>query len=169
VIVEAGTHNGGSAVFLADIARLNGIDTEVITVDFNPKWTIDPKTRRILSVVGFSTDRAVFKTVEDAVRTRLGEEKGAVLVFLDSDHSRENVLNELLFYSTLVTPASYIVVEDTNINGHPSSPDNGPEPFEAVEDFLRASDLFERDLMCQRNLLTFNPGGWLRRRGEIHV
>lgn len=155
--------------FSLTLRASNGIDTEVITVDFNPKWTIDPRTRGILSVVGFSTDRAVFQAVAEAVRTRIDEEKGAVLVFLDSDHSRENVLNELMLYSPLVTPASYIVVEGTNINGHPSSPDNGPGPYEAVEEFLRASDLFERDLTCQRNLLTFNPGGWLRRRGEINV
>jgi cephalosporin hydroxylase len=66
-------------------------------------------------------------------------------------------------YSRFVTPGSYLVVEDTNVNGHPSFPAHGPGPWEAVQEFLASTDAFEVDRNCERFLLTFNPGGWLRR------
>jgi cephalosporin hydroxylase len=164
VIVETGTHHGGSALYFADIARLNGLDTEVITVDFNPKWSADPEAKGVISMVGYSTDSSIYARVVSEVESRVQGGDRAVLVLLDSDHSYENVLNELRLYSALVTPGSYIIVEDTNINGHPSSPDSGPGPYEAVEEFLRTTNTFDRDLGCQKHLLTFNPGGYLRRK-----
>src|SRR4029434_834476 len=61
----------------------------------------------------------------------------------------------------LVTPGSYLVVEDTNINGHPVYEAFGPGPMEAVQDFLKERDDFEVDRSREKFLLTFNPGGWL--------
>jgi cephalosporin hydroxylase len=63
----------------------------------------------------------------------------------------------------LVTPGSYLVVEDTNINGHPVAPDFGPGPGEALEDFLQGETGFAVDRECEKFQLTFNPRGYLRR------
>jgi cephalosporin hydroxylase len=86
-----------------------------------------------------------------------------VLVVLDSEHSEANVLQELRLYADLVTPGSYVIVEDTNVNGHPSFPEHGPGPWEAVQKFLAEDRRSRPDLECQRHLLMFNPQGWLRR------
>ena len=86
------------------------------------------------------------------------------MVVLDSDHSQENVLRELEVYAPLVTPGQYLVVEDTNVNGHPVLPEHGPGPYEAVQQFLAGTSDFEFDPQCERFLFTQNPGGWLRRR-----
>jgi hypothetical protein len=67
-------------------------------------------------------------------------------------------------YSPLVTPGSYLIVEDTNVNGHPVVPEFGPGPMEAVRDFVRQCPDFEPDLHRETFLLTFNPLGYLRRR-----
>ena len=86
-----------------------------------------------------------------------------LLVLLDSDHSREHVLDELRAYSPLVTPGSYVIVEDTNLNGHPVWPDFGPGPMEAVDIFLSESDDFVIDTSREKFYLTWNPRGYLKR------
>ena len=55
----------------------------------------------------------------------------SVLVILDSDHSARHVSAELEAYAPFVTPGSYMIVEDTNINGHPVATSFGPGPMEA--------------------------------------
>lgn len=49
-----------------------------------------------------------------------------MLVILGSDYHKEHVLKELEIYSKFVSKGSYIIVKDTNINGHPVLPDFGP-------------------------------------------
>jgi cephalosporin hydroxylase len=139
------------------------MDSTVITVDYNPKWMVDPKAHRIESLVGYSTDPLIIQRVHETVATLVAQKPGHVLVVLDSDHSEANVFDELKAYASLVTLGSYVVVEDTNVNGHPSAIDHGPGPYEAAVHFLAENDSFVVDHDCQRFLLTFNPDGWLGR------
>ena len=83
------------------------------------------------------------------------------MVILDSDHSRDHVLQELASYSDVVTPGSYLIVEDTGADL--MSERFGPGPHAAVEEFLAGNQRFERDPDCEKFLFTFQPGGWLRR------
>jgi cephalosporin hydroxylase len=85
------------------------------------------------------------------------------LVILDSDHSRAHVLRELELFAPRVPPGGYVVVEDSNANGNPVLPDFGPGPREAIEEFLAAHPEFEADRSREKFLMTFNPGGYLRR------
>jgi cephalosporin hydroxylase len=62
-----------------------------------------------------------------------------------------------------VTVGSYLIVEDTNINGHPALPEFGPGPWEAVEAFLAETDEFEADHRQEKYFFTMNPNGYLRR------
>ena len=62
-----------------------------------------------------------------------------------------------------MTPGSYLVVEDTNLNGHPVVPNFGPGPMEAVRDFLRERSDFKPDTEQEKFYLSFNPTGYLRR------
>ena len=163
VLIETGTHHGASATFYTDILNSLNIQCEVITVDINPKWHFDPKSKNIHSIVGYSTDLTIFSRVKNITNSILINNPGNVMVLLDSDHCEENVLAELNLYSELVNLGSYIIVEDTNVNGHPSAPSHGPGPYEATDKFLYGNTSFKRDLKCQKFLLTFNPGGWLRR------
>lgn len=163
VLVETGTHHGASALYFSEITKLLGSPVKVITVDINPKWHFDPEKFGITSIVGYSTNQSVLENVRHEVNAVLAHTPGPVLVSLDSDHSEENVTRELELYSPLVTRNSYLIVEDTNVNGHPAALDYGPGPWEAVEKFLITHTEFVRDRSCERHLLTFFPGGWLKR------
>jgi cephalosporin hydroxylase len=87
-----------------------------------------------------------------------------VMVILDSDHQCEHVAKELAAYAPMVTPGCYLIVEDTNVNGHPVVPEYGPGPAEALQQFLVEDDRFELDSSREKLLFTFNPGGFLQRR-----
>jgi len=156
LIVETGTAHGGSALYLATLCEAMG-HGEVVSVDIG-EWPDRPKHDRITYLTASSTDPAAVEQVAERARGA-----GTVLVVLDSDHSRAHVLEELRRYAPLVTPGSYLVVEDTNVNGHPVYRGFGPGPMEAVEVFLQETDAFEVDRGREKLLLTFNPRGWLRK------
>jgi cephalosporin hydroxylase len=158
LIIETGTAFGGSSLFLASICSL--IDHgNVITVDINECETYKKiKHPRVTHLVGSSVDLATLSKIRDSVS--LCEK---VMVFLDSDHNYEHVLNELNLYHDFIPIGGYLVVEDTNINGHPVYPDFGPGPMEALNDFLKINNSFVRAPECERFMLTMNPLGYLKR------
>ena len=85
------------------------------------------------------------------------------MVVLDSDHSQAHVARELELYSPLVTPGCYLVVEDTDVNGHPVNFSHGPGPMEALNEFLPAHPEFVADSSREKFMVTFFPRGWLKR------
>jgi cephalosporin hydroxylase len=169
-VIECGTANGGSALFLACICDLIGHGT-VITVDvaeqgYAPPYSEGrdlerPEHHRIEYVIGSSLDPAWLDEI--AERTANSE---SVLVILDSNHSRDHVLAELRAYGDIVKPGNYIVVEDTDMNGHPILPDYGPGPYEAVQAFLAERSDFEADRSREKFYMTQNPSGYLRKRSD---
>jgi cephalosporin hydroxylase len=155
-IVETGTAYGGSALYLATVC--DAIDHgQIITVD-TQKFDGRPEHRRIEYVFGSSTDPAF---VEDVRQRTYGH---SLTVILDSDHRKAHVLHELLSYGPLVPPGHYLVVEDTNVNGHPVFDEHGAGPWEAVTEFLAFNDDFVLDGACEKFLHTASPRGFLRRR-----
>jgi cephalosporin hydroxylase len=116
-----------------------------------------------MSLIGYSTDLALVEKISKIITEITANQPGHVMVMLDSDYSEANVSEELRLYSPFVTPGSYLIVEDTNLNGHPSAPSHGSGSWEAVEQFLNGTIDFVIDHDCQRYLLIFNPNGWLRR------
>ena len=156
LIIETGTAHGGSAFFMASMCDLvdNG---RIVTIDVSD-YGKRPPHKRISYLLGSSTSDAILEKVKSSIN-----KNDKVLVILDSDHSKRHVLDELRIYNKFVTEGSYLVVEDTNINGHPVKPTFGPGPMEAVEEFLKESGDFAVDKSREKFYLTFNPGGYLRK------
>lgn len=155
VVVESGTAFGGSSYYLASLLDLLGRG-EVITIDIEARPG-QPTHPRITRIIGSSTDPAVVADVRRRVAGR------RAMVILDSDHSQRHVAAELAAYRSLVAPGCYLIVEDTDVNGHPVVPEHGPGPMEAVAAFLPEAPEYELDASRERFMLTLNPGGYLRR------
>jgi cephalosporin hydroxylase len=157
LIIETGTNAGGSALFLAHILDVLG-HGEVVSIDLNSAPR--PGHPRVRYVTGSSSDPDVIASALDRLV------RDVCMVILDSDHTEAHVSRELHLLSPYVTVGSYLIVEDTNINGHPTYPSFGPGPFEAVAKFLPAHPEFVVDASREKFLMTFNPGGYLRRLAE---
>jgi cephalosporin hydroxylase len=160
-IIEAGTRYGGTTLFYASVLSLVNPNGKVITIDIAPETDDASKlplwNQRVEMIVGSSVEPKVTDHIAEEVKGK------KVLVTLDSLHTREHVLKEMQIYSKLVTPGSYLVVQDTNLNGHPVEPNFGPGPMEAVQEFLKTNDNFVADRSREKFFLTFYPGGWLKR------
>ncbi|MHC4573003.1 MAG: CmcI family methyltransferase [Planctomycetota bacterium] len=154
IIIECGTMYGASALFFASCCDLvnNGI---VISIDIQPQEK-RPEHNRITYLHGSSTSQEIINQLQGLL-------KGKVLVILDSLHTKQHVLEELNIYSKMVTSGSYIIVEDTNVGGHPVKKSLYPGAMEAVIDFIASNTNFIIDKTKEKFLLTFNPNGYLKK------
>jgi cephalosporin hydroxylase len=130
---------------------------QIVTVDIQAD-PHRPQHSRITYLQGPSTEDSIAGKIREIVK-----DSSPVMVILDSDHSREQVLQELRLYSPIVTKGSYLIVEDTNINGHPVLELHGAGPMEAIETFLSETDEFTFDREREKFFLTFNPKGYLKK------
>jgi cephalosporin hydroxylase len=160
-IVETGTLYGGTTLFYADVLSQVNPQGKVITIDIAPNVEEASKAALWKQYVEVIVGSSVDPKVTDHVIQETQDKK--VLVTLDSLHTRDHVLKEMEIYSNLITPGGYLVVQDTNINGNPVEPGVGPGPHEAVQEFLKTHDNFVVDRSREKFLLTFYPGGWLKR------
>jgi cephalosporin hydroxylase len=170
IIVETGIAHGGSTIFFASMLELAGGDGRVVAVDVDirahNRTAIEahPLYRRVDMIEGSSIDGGV----KDRVHA-LARGKGAVMVVLDSNHTRDHVLRELELYSPLVTRDSYLVVMDTVVEYMPDDAfvdrpwGKGNNPLTAVREFLQRTDRFVVDKEFEDKLLvTVAPSGYLR-------
>jgi cephalosporin hydroxylase len=162
VILETGVHCGGSTLYLASICDLLGhgrvVACDITLASVQPTVWHHP---RVTLLEGSSTSQHVLEPMRAAASGK------RTMVILDSDHSCNHVLSELREYGPLVSEGCYLICEDTNVNGHPSLPEHGPGPFEAVELYLAEASGWDIDHDCERLLVTFNPKGYLRRAAAI--
>jgi len=158
VVVEIGSCEGGSTLFLAGLLDLLGGGT-VLSLDID-RSKFQARHPRIVEITGDSGSPAIQAEV---ARHCAGKR---TLVIHDGDHRKEAVLVDLEAYAPLVSPGSYLVVEDGIIDQFEHGDGIGtgePGPLEATQEFLAHHPEFTVDGDRERYLLTYNPRGYLRR------
>lgn len=170
LIVETGIAHGGSLIFHASMLALLGGDGRVVGIDIDirkhnrKELEAHPLYPRITLLEGSSVDEDIVRKVYEQATGR-----SSVMVVLDSLHTHDHVLKELLLYSPLVRKGQYLVVLDTVVEKMPSECCSdrpwgvGNNPYTAAKEFLRINDRFVIDSeMNNKLLLSVAPDGYLK-------
>ena len=173
-VIETGIAHGGSLILSSSIMFLNNIkNAEVIGIDIEIRSHNKTEIKKsrfsdmISLIEGSSIDKSVFAQVSKKISN---EDK--VIVFLDSNHTHDHVMEELNLYSKLVSKGSYIVVFDTHVEDMPSDfiwedrPwGKGNNPKTAVHEWIKGNKNFVIDNYLENKLLlTSAPDGFLYKR-----
>ena len=186
LIIETGIAHGGSLILSASLlALLDVCDASRQGDVVNPRAScrkvvgvdidIRPHNRAAIEahplapyiemVQGSSVANETIQAVQ-----RLAQNRSKILVFLDSLHTHDHVMQELEAYAPLVTPSSYCVVFDTFVEDMPAGffadrPwDVGNNPRTATQAWLENHPEFTVDTQIEQTLMvTVASGGFLRR------
>jgi cephalosporin hydroxylase len=186
LIIETGIAHGGSILFsssmltLLDVAeaiqsgnpyrpevskrKVLGIDIDIRKHN-RDEIERHPFSHMIEMIEGSSVDPAVLSRVKEVAKHHT-----SVMVLLDSNHSHEHVMNELMAYGPLVSKGSYCVVFDTMIDlfsegSFPNRPwDKGDSPMTAVDEYIEMNKDFEINNSIDEKLqISVSPRGYLKR------
>jgi cephalosporin hydroxylase len=157
IILASSTLN---AAYLADLCEMAGNGAVLsIGLDGASVGAVAGRARRLQVLPGSPVAAEVLARAAEAVT---GAE--TTLAVLGSQGSADQLEAELPLYGGLVTPGSYLIVEDTRPpRGHPQHNGAGPRRAAAVGEFLRRDPSFVVDRAMERFYLTFNEGGYLKR------
>jgi cephalosporin hydroxylase len=157
LLIECGTNRGGSALFFAHLFDLMG-NGRVVSMDIQKMHSLTHP--RIEFLIGSS----IQKDLNAHVQAQAQAARGPVMVILDSDHSANHVLQEMEAYGPMVTPGSFMLVQDGVIDTLGVFSHARPGPLAAIVEFLKRHPEFIVDTeRCERFLITHHPAGWLRR------
>jgi len=163
-IIATGIYHGGLHLYLASMTWYMPALAKTIIVGVDIKLTEDAKQlvgqQPLTLIEGDVLDTETFGKIKALAEGR------KTMVILDDDHKASHVKQEIELYAPLVTDGQYLVVEDTNVNGHPVYPGFGRGPREAIQDLMSGptflNQRFSEDREIWRtNLFTYHT--WLKR------
>jgi cephalosporin hydroxylase len=150
LIIETGSWNGGSGLYMRDVLDKVYPEGKIISIDI----THDILHESVKEVPGLEFKLASSVDPETIVYLKAHIEAykcQRVMVILDSNHEEEHVSKELDIYQHFVTVGSMLVVEDTS---------NHPGPLAAVDSWCLRQKGFKKSLMAEKFMLTFNRDGY---------
>lgn len=176
VIIETGVAHGGSLVFYASLCkamgkgRVIGVDIEIRS--HNRKNIESHELFPYITLIeGSSINPVIVQQVKSLIKA--GE---TVMIFLDSNHTKQHVLAELEAYHGFVTSGSYIVATDGSMKDLYDVPRGNAawvcdHPTAAAAEFVQT----HQDFVIEQPMWPFNeskldenvthwPGAWLRRK-----
>jgi len=176
VIIETGIAHGGSLVYNASLCKAMGKGRVIgVDIEIRPHNRAAIKAHTMAELItmieGSSTAPEIVEQVKSLVKP--GE---AVLIILDSNHTKQHVADELEAYYDLVTPGSYIVATDGIMADLADVPRGGEgwewdHPTAAAAEFAASHPDFvveQPEWPFSESELSENithwPGAWLRKR-----
>ncbi|MDP9100281.1 MAG: cephalosporin hydroxylase family protein, partial [Verrucomicrobiota bacterium] len=84
------------------------------------------------------------------------------LVIADGNHAADHVLQEMRLYAPLISVGSYFIAEDGIVDVMEWK-EYTPGPMVAAQRFLAETNEFVLDRSREKFLLTYAPGGFLKR------
>ncbi len=178
VIIETGVAHGGSLIFYASLCKAMGRGRIVgVDIEIRPSNRAAIEAHELASyislIIGSSTDPAIIGQIQSLIKPT-----ESVLVILDSNHTKQHVANELVAYTPLVTPNSYIVATDGIMRDLYDTPRGEPgwkqdNPAAAALEFAQSNPEF----VLEQPIWPFNestlnenlthwPSAWLGRSGQ---
>jgi cephalosporin hydroxylase len=157
LIIEIGTNKGGSALYLADLMEIMG-KGQIHSIDIQDEaFDLVRKHPRI----------KLFTEGWQKYDLELAKNFETVLVIEDSSHEYENTLRAIQRFAPIVSPSSYLIVEDGIVEAMGWAKSYGGGPVKAIDQFLKGNSDFYRDTKWENFFgknSTFNTKGFLLRK-----
>jgi len=157
LIIEVGSHQGGGAMYLADLMKVYGIDGEIHTIDIT-----DSAVKNVSSYTNIKT----FVNGAENYDLNLAANFRKILVIEDAAHTYQCSIEAMTKFADLVSVGSYLIVEDGIVNALGIENEFGGGPLKAIREFLPKHPEFIVDRkwcdLFGKNA-TFNVNGYLKK------
>jgi cephalosporin hydroxylase len=155
VVIEIGARHGGTTLWLSDLLRnFRSEAGTVVSIDLER-----PGQELPTNVQFICGDSVAPETVAAARGVASGRK---TLVIADGNHAADHVLQEMRLYGPLISEGSYFIAEDGIVDVMEWE-EYTPGPMVAAQRFLAETDEFVLDRTPEKFLLTYAPGGFLKR------
>ena len=155
IVIEIGCKFAGTTLWLSDTMKTVASGS-VISVDLKRPQIDFPENVQFIE-----GDSIAPGTVEQVASLRGGQR---TMLLADGNHAADHVFQELVLYGPMVAPGCYFVVEDGIVDVM-DWPQYQPGPLVAVQRFLSENSSFVADERREKFILTYAPGGFLKRVG----
>lgn len=173
-IIECGIGHGGMLLFYATILKalqikkykVIGIDVKIRSIN-KKRLLKNPLIKNIELIEKSSTENKITNFLIKKYSIKIKDKK---IIILDSNHTKQHVLNELNLYSKMLNRGDYIIVMDTIIEfidkkfniGKQFS--KGNSPYNAVNIFLKKNKDYELDKYYEnKSFLTVARNGFIKK------
>jgi cephalosporin hydroxylase len=155
VVIEIGARHGGTTLWLSDLLRnFRGEAGAVVSID------LERPGQELPANIHFICGNSIAPEIVAAARLVSSGRK--TLVIADGNHAADHVLQEMRLYTPLISEGSYFIAEDGIVDVMDWK-EYTPGPMVAAQRFLAETNEFALDRTREKFLLTYAPGGFLKR------
>jgi cephalosporin hydroxylase len=156
LIIEIGTNEGGTALYMADLLTINNINGQIHSIDIHSNALENIKSNPKIKL---------FTGGWESYDLNLTKDFKTILVIEDAAHTYECTIGAIDKFAPVVSVGSYLIVEDGIVNNLNMNHFNGG-PLKALREFLPQHDEYIVDRrwcdLFGKNA-TFNVNGYLKK------